>query len=254
MFFDLQRAGMLKRVSAWLLDIIVVTILATGFGFLVSYVIGYDAKNDELSAIYASYEREYGISLERAGELTAGAGASEEELLKYQAASEAMAGDEKLTYTYTMVVNMTLVIISIGLLLAFAVSEFAVPLILKDGQTIGKKIFGLCLMQTDQMKVTTTSLAIRTFLGKYVIETMVPVLLIIMIFFGFIGMIGTIIIGLLLLLQLAIMIYTKTNSAIHDLMSFTVVVDAKSQMIFSSATQRDEYKNKYAQKDEKRGL
>ena len=38
--FDLQKASMLKRASAWLLDVILLSVLATGFALLLSAAFG----------------------------------------------------------------------------------------------------------------------------------------------------------------------------------------------------------------------
>lgn len=242
MYFDLQRASMLKRISAWILDAIVVSILATGFGFLVSSVIGYDARYSELNDRYMMYENKYMIRMDVTEEDYEAMDA--EEYSRYEQAYDAMTSDEVLNYQYTLVMNMTLVIISLGILLAYILNDLVVPLILKDGQTLGKKIFGICLMQTDHTKLRPVSLAVRTILGKYTIETMIPVFIIMMIFFGFIGITGTVIIGILLLIQLAVLIYTQTNSCIHDLLAMTVAVDAKSQMIFENKEAMEEYAKK----------
>jgi uncharacterized RDD family membrane protein YckC len=55
-----------------------------------------------------------------------------------------------------------------------------------------------------------------------------------MIFYGMIGLLGTIILGLLLLLQLILLLATKRNAVIHDLLADTVVVDFASQMIYDT--------------------
>ena len=73
---------------------------------------------------------------------------------------------------------------------------------------------------------------------------MVPVLIVLMIFLGAMNVIGAIVIILLLILQIAMLIVTKTNSAIHDLIANTVVVDLASQMIFDSADELIEYKKR----------
>ena len=59
--FDLQKASMLKRVSAWLLDVILLSVLATGFALLLSAAFGYDNYNDNLQRYYTEYEQLYGI-------------------------------------------------------------------------------------------------------------------------------------------------------------------------------------------------
>lgn len=244
MYFDLQKASMLKRISARILDMIVVSILATGFALLVSTVIGYDTKYEQMNKKLESYQTMYDVDMDLTND--GYASLSEEERAKYDAASAAMSADEELAAEYANVLSMSFTILSIGLLLAYAVSDFVIPLFLKQGQTIGKKIFGLCLMQTDHTKLKTWSLAIRTFIGKFTIETMVPLLICSMIFFGFLGIAGTVTLVLLLIVQIVILVKTETNSVIHDVFAQTVVVDEKSQKIFEDAAEKDEYKNKYS--------
>ena len=72
-------------------------------------------------------------------------------------------------------------------------------------------------------------------------ETMVPVLLVLMLFFGMLGGVGVITLGLFGILQIVVMIVTQTNSSIHDLLSDTVVVDMASQMIFDTDEERIAY-------------
>lgn len=251
MFFDLQTGSMMKRISAWLLDIILLAVFASGFAFLVSDATKYDAKYDQLLARYQYFGEEYGIDVDISDEDYAKLSA--EELQKYTEVSKLMDEDAELNRLYSLIMNLTFVIISLGILLAYLLLELVVPLFLKNGQTIGKKIFGLCLMQLEHTKVKPISLAVRAFLGKYAIETMVPVLICIMIYFGTIGIVGPIILGLLLLLQLVVLYVTKTNSAIHDLLAGTVVVDAKSQMIFENLEAKEAYKKKIEENTNEKG-
>ena len=147
-------------------------------------------------------------------------------------------------YAYNMVVNLTRVIATTGFLLAFLILEFAIPMILKNGQTLGKKIFGIGVMREDGVKVVGPLMFIRTVLGKFTIETMIPIFIAMMIFFGSVGLEGTIILGLILLVQVILMIKTQTNSAIHDVLAKTVVIDVASQMIFDSEADLIAYKEK----------
>ena len=59
-----------------------------------------------------------------------------------------------------------------------------VPLKLGNGQTIGKKVFGIGVMRVDGVQLTTIQLFIRTILGKFTLETMIPVYIVLMIFFN----------------------------------------------------------------------
>lgn len=242
MLWDLQKGSMLKRISALILDVILVMILATGFGTLVSGVIGYDDTLDMLNARYSEYESEYGISMNLAEEDYEGL--SDEERANYEAAAAAMAVDRETNDIYERLVNETLVIMTFGILLAYVVTDIIIPLMFGNGQTPGKKIFSLAVMQTDHTRLRPFSLAVRTVLGKFTVETMIPVLLCVMIYFGFIGIGGTIAMIILFLAQCVALIVTQTDSALHDLMASTVVVDMKSQMIFEDAHAAEEYRQK----------
>ena len=242
MAVDLQKAGMWKRISAGLFDWILTGILVVGFCFLLSWVSGYNGHNRTLNEAYDRYETQYGIVFEVTGEEYQRM--STEQRAAYDEAYSALIGDEEAMYAYNMVLSLTLVIVSLGILAGVMVMEFVIPLMLKNGQTLGKKIFGIALMRTDGVKINTMQLFVRTVLGKYTIETMIPVCIILMIFFNLIGLIGTLILGAILLVQLILMGVTQTNSLIHDTLAGTVAVDFASQMIFETTEDLIEYKKR----------
>lgn len=84
-------------------------------------------------------------------------------------------------------------------------------------------------MRTDSVRVKPIAMLIRTLLGKYTIETMAPLLIIFLILFGSLGTVGLIMLAALALLQIVLIAATHTNSAIHDILAQTVVVDMESQ-------------------------
>ena len=243
MDYSLQKASIWKRAAAWLLDAILVCILATGFGFLLSSLLDYDSYNRTLNDGYSHYEELYGVSFEISYE--------EHEALSSDArqnwdnAYNALIGDEDVMYAYSMVINLTMIIVTIGILLGVLVLEFAVPLFLGNGQTLGKKMFGICLMRTDGVKINSLQLLTRTLLGKYTVETMIPVFSVLMLYLRGAG-IGIVILGALAIAQLVCLCVTRTNSALHDLMAGTVAVDKLSQQIFESKTQLIEHQKKLA--------
>ena len=242
MIFDLQKASTLKRISAFILDAILVCIVATGFAFVASQITDYDGHSERLEAYYSEYETKYGVKFRVTEEERAAFSAEEEE--KYKEAYEALIADEDAMREYSVVFNLTLTITSLGILLAFLAMEFIVPLVLKNGQTVGKKVFGIGVMRTDGVKISTVMLFVRTFLGKFTLETMIPVLIIIMIFFNGIGITGLIVLGAELLLQIILFSATRTRSLIHDLLACTVVVDMASQMIFDSEDEMIAYRKR----------
>ena len=240
MYFDLQKASMYKRISAFLFDIIMLGILVAGIGFVLSDTLDFDCYLSSMESYYDEYEKEYGVKFEITGEEYSAF--SEDKKANYDEAYRALNSDEEVMRAYGIVVNLTLVIVSISILLGYLILEFFLPLFFKNGQTLGKKIFGIGVMHTSGIRITPVLLFIRTVLGKYTLETMVPLLIVMMIFFNAVGLTGTIILGLILLVQLILVITTKTNSFIHDILAKTVVVDMASQMIFDDGAALLAYK------------
>lgn len=233
---------MLKRISAYTFDMILLVCLVIVLAMALSGMFGYDDYNAQMDAAYEEYGQKYDINvsmtLEEYEKLT------EEEMARYMQALEAINSDEAVMRTYSMVVNLTLIIASLSILMGYLVLELLVPVWLGNGQTIGKKIFGIALMRTDGVKVTPFMMFVRTVLGKYTLETMIPVLIVIMLLFQMVGLIGTLVLGLILLLQVILLIATRTNSALHDLLACTVAVDMASQMMFDSPEALLEYKKR----------
>ena len=242
MIFDLQKASMWKRISAFLFDSIILGILVAGLAFCLSSLLGYDGYRQQLDQRYQIYENQYQVDFDLS--MTQFEQLGEQELANLEQASAALSQDADAVHAYTMMMNLTLVITSFSILFGFLILEFFVPLWLKNGQTLGKKIFSIAVMRTDGVKVSTIQMFIRTILGKYTVETMIPVLVAILVFFGNMGIYGTALILGLGLLQLVLLAATRTNSLIHDLLARTVVVDMPSQMIFESEEAMVEYKKR----------
>lgn len=245
--YGIEKASLLKRFSAYLLDAILTIIVATGVLFVASHIVGYNEKSQIMDELYEEYEEKYGISFELTQEeydkLT------EEEKQNYEEAYEAFSQDEEVIYAYNLVFNLSLALITVGLLVGIAVVEFVIPLCLKNGQTVGKKIFGLCLVKSDSVKINNMMLFIRAFLGKFTIETMIPVYILLLIIFGNAGMIGTAVLFLVLIIQIILSFATTNKTLIHDLMAGTVVVDMSSQMIFESEEKMLEFKKDFYKKE-----
>lgn len=191
MVYDLQKANLWKRISAWLFDGILLTMLAVGFACVLSSVLHYQSYSAAVDQAYAKYEARYNISFSM--DETQFAAMPEEYQQRYTDAYNALIADSDAMYQYNMMVNLTLVITTLGILLSTVVLEFLLPLFLGDGQTLGKKIFGLCLVRTDGVKVNPLQLFARTILGKFAIETMIPVYIVTMFFLGSLSLNGTLI-------------------------------------------------------------
>lgn len=243
MITDIQRASVLKRIAAGIFDGILICILAVGFAWLLTSVMDYDGNSARLSEIKLGYEQQYGVSFDITQEEYDAL--SLDEKISFDAASKAFNADSDAQQTYSRLLNIILVSITFSILLAIGLIEFIIPLILKNGQTVGKKIFSLGLVRIDGVQLTALQLFVRSILGKFTVETMIPVYLIVMMFFGMpVGSIGVFVIGVILLAQIILIIATSTNSLIHDTMAGTVAIDFSSQMIFRTTEDLIAYKKK----------
>ena len=244
MMYDLQRASMLKRISAWLLDTILLCIAVTLMALLLSMALGYDQYSERLDARYAHFEAEYGVS-KNVTQAQVDA-MSPEEKANLEAASRAIAEDDEALYAYNMMIQLVILITSLGVLFAYLLLEFIVPMRLGNGQTIGKKIFAIGVMRQEGIRVNGVCMFIRTVLGKYAIETMIPVMMVLMLFFGSVGEVGWIITGAIGIVQIVLLVTTRERCMIHDKLANTVTVDLPSQMIFNTQEDLITYKEKVA--------
>lgn len=239
---QLQLASAWKRISAWLFDIILLAVFAVLFAFALSGTLGYNTHSDAMEAAYAKYETQFGVTFDITEE--AYLSMSEAEKANYDAAYEALLADEDAMYAYGMLVNLTLLITSLGILLSVAGLEFAVPLLFKNGQTIGRRIFGVALVKPDGVKINALQLTIRVLLGKYTVGIMIPVLVFTMLMFNITGLFGTILVLGIWLAQLLCLMFTKNRTGLADLMAGTVPVDMSTQRIFASTDDRISYQKK----------
>ena len=239
---ELQKASISKRIAAALLDFMLLVVIVTGAATLLSNVLGYEANLNTMESREKYFETEYGIvfriSEEEYNNLSA------EQRQNYDAAFQALQQDQEYTYTWYVQFNLILLITTFSILLGIIVTDFIIPLFLKNGQTLGKKVFSLALVREDGVQVTTLQLFFRAILGKFTVEIMIPVYIFIMIFFSSANIVSLAILAALILGQIISMIATKTNAAIHDLLAKTAVIDMPSQRIFKSSEDLLEYTKK----------
>lgn len=248
MELDLQKAGIMKRIAAALFDVILVAIVATGAWWLLNMAVGYDAHYEQLDQITQKYAQEYDINLEMTQEeYDAMTPAQQEQYSqRVEQADAAINADEEAVRLYNLVFNLSLLTVSLGILVAMILLEFVVPILFGNGQTLGKKIFSLCLMRIDGVKLTNVQLFARTVLGKFAVGLMIPLYTVIMLMMNSLSGFLLILVAGLVLAQIICLVATKTNSMLHDLIAGTVVVDYNSQQIFRSTEELIEYQKKIA--------
>ena len=246
MVYDLQKASLWKRFSAFLFDFILTSMLAVLIMLILSWALGYDGYNRQLHAAYERIGAEYGVQADPSFlSLNEYEALPESDRAALDRAYEALRQDGDAMRANRMIMTLTQVIVSLGLLLACLVIEFAVPLWLKEGRTLGKKIFGLAVMCTDGVRAGTVNLLIRALLGKYTFEIMVPLFILLMFLLAH-NAVALIVLFLILILEIVVLCVSRTNALIHDLLANTVVVDYMSQMIFDTREDMIAYKQKLA--------
>ena len=244
MSLDLQKASMWKRISAYIFDGILMITLAVAFGWLLSLILGYDGYNDQVNQAYAKYEAEYGVVFDVTQ--TEYDAMTQEQKDQYQLAYDALIADEEAMLAYNIMLNMTMLIVTAGILLSVILLEFVVPMLLKNGMTLGKKIFSIGVVRTDCVRITGVQLFVRTMLGKFTVETMIPIYMVLMFLWGTLSATAILILMLLLMVQLILVLVSRNHSAIHDLLAGTVTVDYASQMIFRSTDDLIDYQKRIA--------
>ena len=251
MIHDLQRAGMWKRISAALLDVIILVVLVEGLVLLLMTVFGFEDYTERKDALEEKYFAEYGIDRNMTAE---DYNALSEEgkaayRAKVEAANKAYQSDAEVSEVYSKLFSLALMIATLSILFSFLILEFTVPLLLKNGQTVGKKVFGVAVMRIDGVKVTPVMVFARGILGKCTVGTLVPIYLIMMVIFGIMNIVGVVALGGLLLLQAILFFGTRNHTPIHDLFAQTITVDMASQLIFDSPEDMLAYKKRISEEN-----
>lgn len=260
--FDIQKATVSKRISAFLADIIALFIVVVGIGTAMSGIIGYDEVSEKFEAITIKYEQEYIYDVFNKTYGTESQPYSNEEIDKLinenqetygkwceeqvNAANVALLADEEAMDTYYKVIMLSILNITVSVLIGYIVLEIVVPLLFKNGQTIGKKVFGIALMRVDGVKISPLQLAVRTILGKYTIETMIPLLVLMSMYFSLLSpdlvLFGLAVVAVLIIVECVLFFKSGMTDFIHDKMALTICVDMQSQLIFENEEDLIEYK------------
>lgn len=277
---ELKRIGIVKRASALLLDAILLSVLAAGVMFIISLICNFEHEQElyyQASGEWEEFTEEYGEAIagyfgctfEKEGEDRVMR--KDGEIYSFVAVMDEFAGlngeidydkpnAETVAEAYGVYQAMSLtpisklyaqnnylfsllfMIMSLGILSAYLILEFLVPILLKNGQTVGKKIFGICLVRSNSVKINNVALFTRTILGKFAVETMFPILLVFMFFFGVMGWLALALLAALTLMNLILFFATKNRTPIHDRFADTVAVDINLQMIYQTEEEMIEKK------------
>ena len=135
--YSLQKASVLRRFSAYLLDIILLFTVIVGVAALLSLVLNYNSYDTRLDELTKAYLEEYDIDINKDYNTL-----TPEEKANYDAADKAFKADPEVMYNNQMVTNLSILIVTFSTLLGYVIMEFIIPLILKKRTDPGQK--GVC--------------------------------------------------------------------------------------------------------------
>ena len=245
---DFYKAKPLKRMAAYVIDLILLLIITVSVVFGMFSTMNFDNYRNELVSYYDKYEQQYDVDLS-----VSKSGLSEEEQQKYDAALDALNSDEGALTVLSNIVKIVLVSLAVGLLVAYAILEVMLPLIFKNGQTIGKKAMGLCVMHKEHIRVSVLQVIYRAILGKYFVETLIPVVMLLLKLSGTLGTTASLILSAIAMTQGFIVLMSQANCGIHDKLFKTVVADFEQQYIFDSLQEKRAYEQELAEREAKYG-
>lgn len=240
--YDINKASILRRFAAFLIDMILLVVLATGLATLISKIVDYDGNYARLEEKYLEHGI-YSLNPDASGEEDKYIAC----VVEYDENGKPLSNDacylswqdfyadaEAVKYS-GICDNLMIVMLSMSSLVGLLILEFAVPLILKKGKTVGKLIMHIGLLGTDRVKIRSWQLFARVVIGRFAIETMIPIFCIV---FAFInprgGLLGVIVIAVLATVECLCVGFTKNSQALHDIVGSTVVVDSDSQFFANS--------------------
>ena len=166
---------------------------------------------------------------------------SEEEKERYNATEEKIRKDSDYARAQMLFINISIIIITFSILFSFLIFEFLIPLLFKNGQTLGKKVFGVAVMRADGVKLPADLLFLRAIVCKFTLETMTPVMALLAAVLLQWWAAAIILIFGMAALQIILFLFTKEHTPIHDICTYTVTVDMASQKIFNNAEEKAEY-------------
>ena len=114
----------------------------------------------------------------------------------------------------------------ITIILSFAIFYFVIPLFFKNGETIGKKVMHICLVNKLGYQYKRVQLLPRV---------LFPMLFtIIVVFFAGFSIWAFAGVSLFILASFLFVVFTKDNKALHDFLAGTLVVDARASTWFDN--------------------
>lgn len=240
---DFHKAKPIKRLAAYLIDLIMLVAITAGVWIAMYSAMDYNTYVQEFQGYIDEYAQKHGVDLSiPSNEIQ---NYPEEVQEKYNEALLDLNDNKEAMASYAQRFKIDILAAMVGFFVAYLILEVMIPLILKNGQTVGKKIMGLCVMHKYHVRVGAMQIIYRSILGKYFIETMIPVGMLLLKNYGVLGTTASLIMAVIAMTQGFIVLMSQANCGIHDKLFHTVVADFKKQYIFDSWNERFDFQEAY---------
>ena len=142
-----------------------------------------------------------------------------------------LASFRKLTFQYYFYLSIEIVL---SALIASTITYVIIPLAFKNGVTLGKKAFGLCLADIDGYTIKNYQLLMRVMpLDIVILSLLIPIWKDI-----FVSMI---ILVVIFLVSFSLAMASPKKCSLHDFTGRTIVVNARTSILFESTTEEEDY-------------
>lgn len=222
--YNINDASLLKRIMAGLVDFILTFVLAFGFYVVARRITHYQDYQDQLSYKYI----EHGMYVEDETNYTFEFNDKKYRTLDeindaeaYKIANEALQNDADALKIYRLTITTLIADLSVSALLAILLLEFAFPLFIKNGRTIGGFFLHIGLISNQNVQIKPIQLFARAVVGRYACETMFPLI-------GFF-MFGIWPALIVLMLQVTLLFCNGHHQLLRNVVSNTVTVDHDTQ-------------------------
>lgn len=222
-----RNASLVKRAAAFLLDIILIMIVFVGFLYLFSLIFDYDSINNSLNRLYIKY----GVMIEK--DATEGFEFCNVEEATCLAARDKLYEDQEFISLFVSRQKLLILMPVLSILLSLLIFSFIIPLVLKNGQTIGKKLFQIGYVSKNEVRIKPIQLFIKFLFGEFIINGVMSIMGIVYILNGS-GYVGIFLLFGVVIGNIICFALSKNKTFLADGLANIFPIDMQEQMLFDT--------------------
>ena len=231
--FEPHRASQVKRAAAYLIDLILFLVVFTGVLYLVSIIIGFQDSLDKLNAMMEQYQ------------------VCEDENNPVCIQNwENFNKDSTAVYYSNKTIELLLIVFSVSVIVTNILYELIIPLCLKNGQTVGLKVFNLGFIDNEGVKVRPIQVFVRFLFGKTIVNILIPFysFLFYTMYGGLPGMIAGLLAFGIPVMNILLFLFGPKKCGFANLIGGVFVVDLEDTYIFENKEELIKMKCEFVKK------